>query len=121
MLLHASHAAQHGHQKILIRTVDTNVMVLAVSMAQVLQPEHELWVAFGTGQGFGYLAAHEVSAGPEKAGALPMFHALTRCDTVLGFAGHGKKTTWAVWNMQPELTEALLNKNNNSRIYRAQN
>ena len=38
MLLHASHAAQHGHHAILIRTVDTDVVVLAVSLAQELQP-----------------------------------------------------------------------------------
>ena len=37
-----------------------------------------------------------------------MFHALTGCETVSSFAGHGKKTTWAVWNLLPELTEALL-------------
>ena len=68
MLLHTYHAAQHGHQKI-VQIVDTDVVVLAVSMAQRLQPEDELWVAFGTGKGFRYLAAHEVSAGlgPEKA------------------------------------------------------
>jgi len=34
MLLHASHAAQHGPHAILIRTVDTDVVVLAVSLAQ---------------------------------------------------------------------------------------
>ena len=68
MLLHVYHAAQHDHQKILIQTVDADVVVLAVSMAQRLQPEDEMWVAFGTGKGFWYLAAHEVSAGlgPEK-------------------------------------------------------
>ncbi|KAL8620123.1 hypothetical protein ACOMHN_052065 [Nucella lapillus] len=52
MLLHASHAAQHGHHTILIRTVDTDVVVLAVSLAQELQPEDKLWLAFGTGQSF---------------------------------------------------------------------
>ena len=72
MLLHTYHAAQHGHQKI-VRIVDTNVVVLAVSMAQRLQPEDELLVALGTGKGFRFLAAHKVSAGlgPEKARALP--------------------------------------------------
>ena len=63
MLLHASHAAQHGHHAILIRTVDTDVVVLAVSLAQELQPEDKLWLAFGTGQSFLYLAAHEIAAG----------------------------------------------------------
>ena len=34
MLLQASHATQHGHHKIMIRTVDTDVVMLAVSVAQ---------------------------------------------------------------------------------------
>jgi len=107
MLLHASHAASHGHHKIMIRTVDTDVVVLAVSVAQNLQPENELWIAFGTGKGFRYLAAHEAAAGlgPEKAQALPVFHSLTGCDTVSSFASHWKKTLWTVL---PELTRALL-------------
>ena len=39
MLLHVSHAANHGHHKIIIKTVDTDVVVLAVSVAQGLLPE----------------------------------------------------------------------------------
>ena len=110
MLLHASHATKHGHHSILIRAVDTDVVVLTISMAQGLKPGDELWLAFGTGKGFRYLAAHElaVSLGPEKALALPMFHALTGCDTVSSFAGHGKKTAWVVWALLPELTTRLL-------------
>ena len=103
MLLHASHASQHGHQKILIRTVDTDVVVLAVYIAQRLPTDNQLWLAFGTGKKFRYLAAHEMTAalGPQKALALPMFHALTGCDTVSSFAGHGKKAAWAVWAVLP--------------------
>ena len=110
MLLHAFHAAQHGHHAILIRTVDTDVVVLAVSLAQRLQSEDKLWVAFGTGQSFRYLAAHEIAAGlgREKARALLMFHTLTGCDTVSSFATRGKKTAWTVWTVLPELTEVLL-------------
>ena len=111
MLLHVSHAANHGHHKILIKTVDTDVVVLAVSVAQGLLPEDELWLAFGTGKSFRYLAAHEIAAGlgPEKAQAFPMFHALTGCDTASSFAGHGKKTAVNIWTILPaELTNALL-------------
>ena len=110
MLLHVSHAANHGHQKILIKTVDTDVLVLAVSVAHGLLPEDELWLAFGTGKCFRYLAAHEIAAGlgPEKAQVLPMFHALTGCDTASSFAGHGKKTAWTIWTVLPELTNSLL-------------
>ena len=109
MLLHASHAAQHGHHAILIRTVDTDVVVLAVSLVQGWKSDDKLWLAFGTGHSFRYLAAHEIAAelGQEKARALPMFHALTGCDTVSSFARHGKKTAWEIWKVLPELTEAL--------------
>ena len=95
MLLHASHAAHCGHHKILIRTVDTDVVVLAVSVAQGLGSEYELWLAFGTSKYFRYIAAHKIAnrLGPEKSLALPMFHALTAgCDTVSSFVGHSKKT-----------------------------
>ena len=110
MLLHISHAAKHGHHKILIRTVDTHVVVLAMSMAHALQSGDELWLAFGTGESFRYFAAHEIAAGfgPEKAQALPMFHALTECDNVSSFAEHGQKTAWTIWMVLPELRYALL-------------
>ena len=89
-----------------IRTVDTDVVV----RAQELQAEYKLWLVFGTGQNFRYLAAHEMAAGlgRKKARALPLFHALTGCDTVSSFTGRGKKTAWAIWMVLPELTEALL-------------
>lgn len=84
ILLHASHAAKHGHHSIVIQTVDTDVVVLAVSVVQKLQQEDKLWLAFRTGRSFRYLAAHEIAAGlePEKTRTLPMFHSLTGCDTV---------------------------------------
>jgi len=52
MLLHVAHAARNGHHKIMIQTVDTDVVVLAVAVAQTLQAEDELWLAFGTGKNF---------------------------------------------------------------------
>ena len=110
MLLHVAHAAREGHSKVLIRTVDTDVVAIAVRIFQLLDTLQQLWIAFGTGKSFRYLAIHEIAAaiGPQKAYALPMFHALTGCDTVSAFTGHGKKTAWVTWNSFPELTEALL-------------
>lgn len=110
IMRHASHAVSYNHHKLLIRSVDTDDVVLAVARAQQLPLIDELWIAFGTGKSFQYLPAHEIAAGlgPEKAQVLPMFHALTGCDTVSSFAGHGKKTAWAVWKVFPELTNALL-------------
>ena len=64
------------------------------------------------GETFRFLIAHEIARalGPEKAQELPMFHALTGCDTVSCFAGHGigKRTAWAVWTALPELTQTLV-------------
>ena len=37
-----------------------------------------------------------------------MFNSLTGCDTLPSFASYGKKTAWAIWNVLPELTDALL-------------
>ena len=106
MLLHANHAALRGH-KILIRTVDTDVVVLAVSVAETLGPEYELWLAFGTGKHFRHLVAHKIAIGlgPKKAQALSMFHTLTGCDTGPALLG---MTAWRTWNAQPQLTDAML-------------
>jgi len=102
-------AACHPHwpRKITIRTVDTDVVVLAVAVAQACtldeEEEEEVWVSFGTGKAFRFLAVHEMMW--EKAQALPMFHALTRCDTVSFFAGGDKRMAWEVWTAVPELTQ----------------
>ena len=57
-----------GWQKIVLRTVDTDVLVLSVTAMHWLHLEH-LWVAFGTGQYFKYIPAHEIAAsiGPKRA------------------------------------------------------
>ena len=43
LVLHAYHASQSGYRKILIRTVDTDVVVLAVSRVQHLSVD-EIWM-----------------------------------------------------------------------------
>ena len=85
------HVAQHGHHQIEVRKVDTGVVVIAVMVVQKLPAGDELWVAFGTGKKYRYIAAHETafSLGPEKTCALPMCHAITGCDTVSAFVEHG--------------------------------
>jgi hypothetical protein len=49
MLLHAPDQVKAGYSKIMLRTVDTDAVVLAVAFCQQLHCD-ELWVAFGTGQ-----------------------------------------------------------------------
>lgn len=70
----------------------------------------ELWIAFETGQHLRYIPAHEMAKAlrPDNARALPMFHALTGCDTVSAFVGIGKKTCWEVWQKHPKVTQAFV-------------
>jgi hypothetical protein len=112
MMLHAADAVQQGHQKILVRTVDTDVLVLAVATFFQLpfQRQLEFWVAFGTGKHLRFIAVHELasSLGPENSKALPVFHAFTGCDTVSCFAGRGKKTAMEAWKAYPDVTSAFM-------------
>jgi len=57
IILHVAHAAHTRCNNVMIRTVDTDVVVLAVSSFQRL-PVTEMWVVFGTGNHFRYLPIH---------------------------------------------------------------
>ena len=54
VMVHVGDAAMQGFRKILVRTVDTDVVVLTVSNVQQLAQtkQIELWIAFGCGQDF---------------------------------------------------------------------
>ena len=95
IFLHVADAVYEGLQKVTIRTVDTDVVVLAVSFVKQL-PIQELWIAFETGRSFKYIAAHVINngLGIDKAKALPGFHCFSGCDTVSAFHGRGKKSAW---------------------------
>ena len=58
MMLHVEDAVKQGYTNVSIRTVDTDIVVLALAAAERLNID-ELWVAFGTGKSFRLLAAHE--------------------------------------------------------------
>ncbi|KAK1887154.1 Peptidoglycan hydrolase FlgJ [Dissostichus eleginoides] len=108
LLLRVADAVQKGCKKVTIRTVDTDVVVLAVASFSKIAPD-ELWVAFGVGSSFYYIAVHEIVAtmNPTKCLTLPVLHAFTGCDTVSAFAGRGKKTAWETWKSFPEVTGAF--------------
>ena len=97
ILLHLEDVLKHSYNQLSIRTVDTDVVVLAVTSAQRLK-NNELWIAFGAGKNFRYLPAHEMAnaLGPDRCVALPMFHAFTGCDTVSCFGDRGKRTAWDI-------------------------
>ncbi len=81
ILLHVQDPVKEGYKKVSVCTVDMDVLVVAVTAAQRLNI-NELWVVFGVGKSFHYLAAREMAKalGPDKCTALPMFHAFAGCD-----------------------------------------
>jgi hypothetical protein len=79
VFLHVRHCGKNCFRKVSIRTVDTDVLVLAIAIFHRLEL-NEVWVAFGTGNKCCYIAAHEIaqSLGPLTSKVLLMFHAITR-------------------------------------------
>ena len=108
IFLHVKDAVQQGFNKVSIRTVDTDVVVLAITSANRLKIS-ELWVAFGAGKTFRFIAAHEIAKalGPDRCMAFPMFHAFTGCDTVSCFSGRGNTTAWTTWITYGDVTPAF--------------
>ena len=108
LFVHVADAVRKGSQNVMVRTVDTDVVVLAIAMFNQIGAD-EPWLAFGTQSNFRYIPVHDVVAGmdPRICATLPVFHALTGCDTVSAFSGRGKKTAWNTWEVFPEVTEAF--------------
>ena len=60
LLVHVLDACSSGHRRILIKTNGADVVVLVVSVAENL-PADEIWITYGTGKHFRYLATHEIT------------------------------------------------------------
>ena len=107
LILHAADAIKHAHNTIFIRTLDTDVVVLAVTASQTLSVR--IWMQFGTVTSFRFISTHEIDSGlgPGRSLALPMFHALTGCDTVSTFNGRGRVSARNVRELYSHLTDSL--------------
>ena len=90
IMLHVEDAVKQEHTKVSIRTVDTNVVILAATSAQRLNIP-ELWIVFGTAKTFQLFAGHSMARtlGPDRSVTFPMFHAFTGYDSVI-LQGIGK-------------------------------
>lgn len=109
LILHLWDAAHEGHVNVMVKTSDTDVVVLILSKLHNI-PVGEVWISFGVGKHHRYIASHDIAAtlGPAKAPAMAMFHAFTGCDTTSFFAGKGKKTAWDTWAVYEDVTDAFL-------------
>ena len=92
----------------MVRTVDTDVVGIAVAKSQFLSLS-ELWIEFGVGKHLKYLPAHGISRsiGEERSQAILAYQAFTGCDQMSSFAHYGKKTAWEAWGAFSEVTAAF--------------
>jgi len=112
IILHVFDMVKSGLKHVLVRTVDTDVVVLAISFFHQM---HDLglatlWVKLGTKAHLKYFPVHDIAEalGKEKAVALRGFHAFTGCDEVSYIAYKGKKLAWNAWSSFPDVTKAFL-------------
>ena len=108
ILLHVADMAEEGIGKIMIRTVDTDVVVLAVANYPK-HPVEQLWLRFGAGKSFRYLPAHVIASqlGAAKSSALLAFHAISGCDQTSAFASKSRETAWETWKLYDGVTVAF--------------
>lgn len=112
MVIHLQDALQNGSTTCLVRTVDTDVIVILIGKFNILKnicPAADIWVAFGVGKRFTYIPINTIAEalGEDKCVALPAFHSFTGCDTVSSFYGKGKKKAWEAWKCYPKVTDAF--------------
>ena len=93
-----------GAVTVLFRTVDTDVVVILVGKLHDLKAVNahvNIWVAFRMGRNFKFISINRICAslGEQKSRSLPVFHALTGCDTTSAFNGKGKRSAWKAWEL----------------------
>ncbi len=101
-------AVNQGATNILVRTVDTYVIVILVGFFKIyIHSPINIWVAFGTWKNFRYYSNICQVLGGEKSRAIPFFHAFSGCDTTSQFHGKAKKSVWEAWKSFPQATVAF--------------
>ena len=109
IFFHAKSVAQ-SNSKILVKTVDSDVVVIAISVYCRIPSLHELWVQLGKGKDLKYIAVHRIASnlGVMSASALPSFHALSGCNTTSSIFGKSKNMFYDAWKLFPEITKVFV-------------
>ena len=93
IFVHVKHASRE-HVCIKIKTVDSDVVVIAIANFYQLVPLNELLVEFGTGKPVRFISIHQIarSLGPDKSLRFLFIHAFSGCVTTSSLSGKGKKS-----------------------------
>lgn len=113
IILHALHADKMFGLKgtkgrIIIKSPDTDVLILAVHFFPTFQHTQELWFQTGsvtnTRDLRRFIPVHDIcnTLNHVMCKVLPAAHALTGCDTTSSFFGIGKKSVYKVLKTNPD-------------------
>ena len=95
IMVHIQHALEQGAETVLVRTVDTDVVVILVGLffdLVTIQLLCDFWTAFGMGKNYRLYHNNSIceSLGEPRSRALPVFHAFSGCDMTSAFNGKGR-------------------------------
>ncbi|CAB3990956.1 Hypothetical predicted protein [Paramuricea clavata] len=104
LLLHYK-AAALSHQRIIIKSPDTDVFVLFIAMQKTIGKE--LLMTTGTGNKFRLIDISSILnvLDEELCACLPGFHGFSGCDSTSAFLGKGKVKPWKALQMNPRFME----------------
>ena len=111
--VHLLHSVQRGNKKILVKTVDGDIIVILLGKFKEIShscSDIDLWIAFGVGKDFALCSIKAIyeEIGTDTAQALPVFDAFSGCDTTFSFHEKGKRSVWEAWKSFPKVTSAFL-------------
>ena len=109
-MIYHSYSYQVG--QVVVKTVDTNVVVIALRCFHQLQ-DKRIWVESGvqSKNNLTYISINQLSdqLGEPLCKALSFYHSLTECDNTSSFNRKGKIKLFKLLERNPELQETFLN------------
>ena len=91
VFVHVEHALIE-YARVMIKTVDSDIVVLAIASSNQLAPLNTLWIEFGARKSLRFIPIHQIAGnlGPDKYFEFVFFQAFSGCDTTSSLSGKGK-------------------------------
>ena len=108
------HALREEARTVLVKTVDSDVVVILIThfnLFERLSQECEVYVSFGSGKHNRILNIREMSTalGAQRCTALPLWVALTGCDSTSSMRGRSKRMAFNAWKKSGDaVTQAMV-------------
>ena len=111
LVRHTIHCIEKGYNSIVVRTIDTDVVVLLISCKPYMDEvgTGNVYALMGKGKDLHYYDINAISSklGTDMCEGLPFFYAFTGCDTVSSMFNVSKCTFWDNLNLQKNLPDLL--------------